>query len=126
MKRLIGVLCCVTFILTCACCLVIGSDTTSEVHQTSTDNYNDADQDKTKATSLEIVWMEGCPPCRRLRVVALRLIAEGYDIYFTNVKDDPRGARRTPTLRYYLPRGGMLHEEVGFKTANHIKKYLGK
>ena len=83
-------------------------------------------EDQTKAETLEIVWTDGCPPCRRLKVVAVRLVAEGYDVVLTHRTQDTHGSTRFPSLYYLDDKGGVIKSEIGFKTADHIKQYLRK
>ena len=135
MKRVIGILCCASFILTSAACL-IGSEfiNLAKDHQSITVDHSYVEQDRpgrqsqaqTKAATLEIVWTEHCGPCRRLKVVAIRLVAEGYDIVLVNADQDTRGSSVYPSLYYLDSNGGFLRKETGFKTAAHIKEHLDK
>ena len=129
MKHLMGVMCCVAFVISSAAYLAQPTDAQAKVHKVDTLNRFDTRSYQTqgqKAATLEIVWMEGCPPCRRIKIVAIRLVAEGYDVILTNMYDDTRGSSRYPSLYYLDDNGGQLRKEVGFKTADHIKEYLGK
>lgn len=133
MKHIMGVLCCVSFMATIACYMVgWQSDVSTEVREVNTNDHTVVRQDwpaegkVEKAKTLEIVWMDGCAPCRRMKVVAITLIAEGYDIILTNKDYDIRGSVRFPSLYYLDEYGGLIRTEIGFKTPTHIKEYLGK
>lgn len=133
MKRVMGILCCASFILASAACL-IGSEFVNQAkdHQSITVDHSYVEQvgptvqAQTKAATLEIVVTEHCGPCRRLKVVVIRLIAEGYDIVLVDADQDTRGSSVYPSLYYLDSNGGFLRKETGFKTAAHIKEYLGK
>lgn len=133
MRRLFGGLCYVAFACTIASYMVgFGTDVQAEVHQISTVDSTSSQQNWTeerkaaKAASLEVVTMQGCDPCRRIKIVVAELTAEGYDIVLVPREKDTRGTTKFPTLYYLDFRGGLIRSEIGFKTAEHIKEYLGK
>lgn len=136
MRKLTGALCCVTFILTIAGYMVgYGPNIQAEVFEIDTTDIEavevnrsegEEEEAKEKSTTLEIVWMEGCSPCRRIKIVALVLIAEGYDVILTPKDQDDRGSSKFPSLYYLDDEGNVNRKEVGFKTTDHIKKYLTK
>ena len=135
-RRLYGGLCCACFILTAAGYMVgLQPHVSAEVQQFSPADCSSIEQARTteekrqkvqKAASLEVVWMNGCDPCRRLKVVVRDMKREGYDITLVRKEKDTRGSRRFPSLYYLDSRGGMIRKEVGYQTASHIKQYLRK
>jgi hypothetical protein len=138
MKRVYGGLCIVAFISTIAACLSGPATIDARENHTSVSVTNSIPGDvetkgwrwwkkeTRKAASLEIVVSKNCAPCRRLKVVAIRLLAEGYDVTIIKKKDDERNTKAYPTLYYLNAKGWVIKKETGFKTRDHIVKYLGK
>jgi len=134
MKKLYGGLCIAITLLTIAAHLVgFQPDVSAEVREVNTNDNAVVEQDwatdeeeKEMASSLEIVWMDGCAPCRRLKVVATVLIFDGYDIELVNRYDGTRGSTRFPSLYYLDENRNVIRKETGFKTAEHIMEYLSK
>jgi hypothetical protein len=138
MKRLLGGLCCASFILTATATLFgphaesSAEDrqnvtiTRAHVEQSGSEEKIDQKAKAARAASLEIVTMKGCPPCRRLKVVAIRLLADGYDVTIVKMEDDTRGSDRFPSLYYLNKNGKSIRKETGFKTYDHIVQYLRK
>jgi len=134
MRKLMGVLCYACFVATAASYLVgFQLDVSAEVREVNTNDNavveqggTTADEKEEMASSLEIVWMDGCAPCRRLKVVATVLIFDGYDIELVNRYDGTRGSTRFPSLYYLDENRNVIRKETGFKTAEHIMEYLSK
>jgi len=61
-----------------------------------------------------------------MKVVAIRLVAEGYDVTLVEDKDDTRDSQAYPTLYYLDSEGYAIRTEIGFRPAEHVKKYLDK
>ena len=135
MKRFYGVMCYVAFACTIAAYMVVGPDVSAEVRELSPADRTSAEQNWTgekeeasvqKASSLEVVWMNNCDPCRRVKLVVKDLQKEGYDIKLVYRTQDKRGTTWFPSLYYLGSIGGLVKTEVGYQTADHIKQYLGK
>ena len=136
MKRFYGIMCYAAFILTAATYLVgLGPDVQAEVREVNPTHttiveqgWTGAEEEATvrKASSLEVVWMYNCEPCRRLKEVVKELKKEGYAIRLVNRLQDTRGSTRFPSLYYLGSIGGLVKTEIGYQTATHIKQYLGK
>jgi len=135
MKYFYGVMCYACFVLTIASYMVFGPTIQAEVREFNTTHNAITQEDRAaveeekaarKASSLEVVWMENCAPCRRIKLVVKDMQEEGYDITLVYKAQDTRGSSLFPSLYYLGNIGGVIKKEVGYKAAYHIKQYLKK
>ena len=137
-RLLIGGLCCASFISAAAACL-LGPNHQCEgqnnqnvpsvgpyVEHGGSEETEGNRAKAQKATSLEVITTDNCKYCRRQKVVTIRLLAEVYDVVTIHSDDDTRGTKKFPTLYYLDSDGKVIRTEVGFKTRDHIVRYLGK
>ncbi len=142
MKKVFGGLCIGSFILAIAACLAGHPNLDKGKNHTSLTIVNPVPEDsrtektegfwqgfwgqEQKASSLEVMSTDNCKYCRRMKVVVLRLISEGYDVRIVHSDDDQRGTRVYPTLYYLDSDGWVTRMEEGFRTRDHVVKYLEK
>ena len=80
------------------------------------------------ATSLSAVGFKGCHWCEVLKKETLPVLKkEGYNVQYVD-RQDWKGPKIkiAPTLFYMDSKGQIVRKEVGFQTAEHVKKWLSK
>jgi len=76
-----------------------------------------------------LFWcMEGCPPCKEMKLIVTKLIGEGYDIHIFCVEKYPVQAERMGVTAFptIIIRGNdkEVKRFIGLTTEHQIKKYL--
>ena len=126
MKTLALVLCYVSFLVTAAAHLELPKTYANTEDHAVRETVSEIDT-VVSATTLVVVWMENCHWCDKFEAeVAIPLLLDGYDVLYINRNDTKYKPRMFPALYYLDADGNVVLEEVGYKTAEHVKKCLKK
>lgn len=80
-----------------------------------------------KAASLEIITMQGCGACNKMKNTTIPALLEaGYTVTVIDYDDSDRNPRLVPALFYLNNKNEVIGREIGFQTFDHIVKRLNK